>query len=118
MKLGPVGPPDAGSCPIAYGERAAPPLFGQRTFVPAAGCALRAGRSLWTAALLLPFRPHGQQLLKARAVSRRWQSAAWVTPSRCGQAGGQRLFAVHQLVHAGLDGVIHAAGSPERKLKL
>ena len=48
VKLGPAGPLDAGSCPIAYGERAAPPLFGQRTFVPATGYALRAGRSVWT----------------------------------------------------------------------
>jgi hypothetical protein len=86
--------------------------------VPAPGCALCAGRSVWTAALLLPFRPHGHLLLKALAVRRWWESAVWVTPARCGQAGGQRPFAVHQLVHTGLDGVIHAAGSPEPKQQL
>ena len=46
------------------------------------------------------------------------RGAVWVTPARCGQAGGQRPFAVHQLVHAGSAGVIHAAGSPEPKQQL
>ena len=98
VKLGPVGPLDAGSFPIACGEQAAPPLFGQRTFVPAAGYALRAGRSLWTAALLLPFRPHGQQLVESQgreskvaergvgnpgSVWASWWSAALCCPPAC-----------------------------------